>query len=93
MKIDDDYGEADEKGKKSLDQARGYIMRLAPNTRMGTITDAHLDHGQVEYLLHHDQRFDDKLPDFYIYEDDFEICERPTDQHVGTINRLIRYGS
>lgn len=68
-------------------------MRLAPNTRMGTIKDARLEHGHVEYLLQHDQRFNDRLPDFYIYEDDFEICGRPSDQRVRMINQLIRYGS
>jgi hypothetical protein len=98
MRIDDDYSTADADGKKLLHPARGFIgkyvrMKIAPNTRMGTVQDAHLEHGHVEYLLQHDQRFDARLPSFYIYEDDFEICERPSDQFVHTINQLIRYGS
>jgi hypothetical protein len=96
MEIDDHYSTADDNGKQLLQHARKFIgkyvrMALAPKTRMGTIEDAHLDHGRVEYLFHHDQRFNDKLPKFYIYEDDFEICERPSDEYVRTVNVLIRY--
>lgn len=98
MQIDDNYRNANDEGKELLQQARSYIgkyarMKVAPNTRMGIIEDARLYHGRVEYLFHHDQRFEDKLPNFYICQDDFETCDRPTDEYVLAINQIIRYGS
>jgi hypothetical protein len=66
---------------------------LAPNTRKGTITDTKIEHGHIEYLFHHDERFDNRLPDFWAMEGDFEPCDRPTDEEVDRINMLIRRGS
>jgi hypothetical protein len=68
-------------------------MILAPNTRKGTITDSKIEHGNVEYLFHHDQRFDDRLPDLWVMESDIEACVKPTDAEVATINALAKYGS
>lgn len=68
-------------------------LTLAPRTRMGTITDIKTEHGHVEYLFHHDERFDDRTPDFWASEGDFEACERPSDEYVATINALIKRGS
>jgi hypothetical protein len=68
-------------------------MILAPNTRMGTLGEAKTEHGRLEYLFHHDTRFDDVLPPFYVPESDVEACSRPTDDQVTAINKLSRYGS
>lgn len=68
-----------------------YVCLLdAPRTRIGTIAKTRMDNGQLEYLFHQDERFADKIPDFWAVAGDFEPCERPTDQHVATINALIR---
>ena len=66
---------------------------LAPKTRKGTIIDTKTEHGHTEYLFHHDERFDDRVPDFWAEESDFEACARPTDAEVATINMLIERGS
>jgi hypothetical protein len=74
---------------------RGQYVRMviAPNTRKGIITDTKIEHGHVEYLFHHDQRFDDTLPDFWVLPSEIEPCERPTDAQVAAINMLSKYGS
>ena len=65
----------------------------APRTRIGTIIDTKSEHGHTEYLFHQDERFADKLRDFWAMEGDFEQCERPTDKYVATINALLQRGS
>lgn len=67
---------------------------LAPNTRKGTITEVVLgDDGKTQFKFHHDERFRDTLPDIYRPEYDFEECDRPSDDEVELINKLIEYGS
>ena len=75
--------------------AKGQYVRmiLAPNTRLGTITDIKIEDGNVEYLFHHDERYDDRLPDFWALPSDIEPCDHPTDAQVATINALAKYGS
>jgi hypothetical protein len=68
-------------------------MVIAPNTRMGTITDKKVEGARVEYLFHHDPRFDDRLPDCWVPPSDIEPCDRPTDSQVAAINALAKYGS
>ena len=65
----------------------------APRTRIGTITRTKIEHGHTEYLFHQDERFVDKLADFWAMEGDFEPCERPTDAYVKQINGLLKPGS
>jgi hypothetical protein len=65
----------------------------APRTRIGTITSTKIEHGHTEYLFHQDERFADKLRDFWAMEGDFEPCERPTDAYVEQINSLLKPGS
>jgi hypothetical protein len=71
----------------------GQYVRLiiAPNTRMGTVTDTQMERGRAQYLFHHDERFDDTLPDSRVYEDEIESCERPADTEVDRINKLAKY--
>jgi hypothetical protein len=66
---------------------------LAPRTRIGTIARTKIQHGRTEYLFHQDERFADKLTDFWAVDGDFEPCERPTDEYVAAINALIKRGS
>ena len=41
-----------------------YVRKMmAPNARMGTITETRTRKGRVEYLFHQDSRFDGVLPD------------------------------
>jgi hypothetical protein len=74
---------------------KGQYVRLllAPNTRKGTIIDVKTEHSRLQYLFHHDPRFDDRTPDFWAEEGDFEPCERPTDAEVTAINKLAKYGT
>ena len=90
----------DDAGKKLLDHARNFVAEsvrlvLAPETRTGTIQDAHLEYGRLEYFFHLDPRFKPKIPsvDFFVEEGDFEICEILTDEYVRTVNFLIDYGT
>jgi hypothetical protein len=68
-------------------------MLIAPRTRNGTITDTRVEHGRVEYLFHHDPRFDDRTPDFWLSESEVEPCNPPTDAEVAAINALAKYGT
>jgi hypothetical protein len=65
-------------------------LRIAPNTRMGTITGSHVEGTRTEYVFHHDERFHDRTPDFYVLEEEVEPWERPSDEHVALINRLTQ---
>ena len=69
----------------------GQYVRLvwAPKTHLGTIAAARYAEGNVEYL-HRDQRFDDKLPDFWVLPNEIETRGWPTDSEVMTVNRLAR---
>lgn len=73
----------------------GTYVRLvvAPNTRMGTVTQGTVDAGKERYLFHHDKRFHDTIPDLYVFDYDIEICPRPNDEQVRAINALIKRGT
>jgi hypothetical protein len=64
---------------------------IAPQTRMGTIASAPNAKGM--YLFHHDLRFTDRLEDSFVYEDEIELCEPPTNEEVKAINALIKRSS
>jgi hypothetical protein len=71
----------------------GQYVRLvwAPRTHLGTIAAARYEEkGGVEYLFHHDQRFDDKLPDFWVLPSEIEPCEQPTNSEVMAVNKLLK---
>jgi hypothetical protein len=70
----------------------GQYVRIiwAPRTHFGTITATRWEEGGDEYLFHHDQRFADKLPDFWVLSSEIEPCARPTDSQVAEINRLLK---
>jgi hypothetical protein len=76
----------------SLKTMVGQYVRLvwAPKTRLGTVTAARGENLSIEYLFHHDQRFDDKLPDFWVLRSEIEECKRPTNSEVMAVNRLIK---
>jgi len=61
-------------------------MKLSPNTRMGTVEDNKLEHGQVQYLFHSDPRFSHRLPDVYLMEDELEHAQRPSDAEMAKID-------
>jgi len=61
-------------------------MKVAPNARMGTVEDSKLEQGEVLVLFRLDPRFSEKVPDFYLREEDLQHCERPSDAQVKTIN-------
>lgn len=65
---------------------------MAPNTRVGTITDTRTRKGRVEYLFHQDSRFKDVLTDIWLGEIEIEECTRPKDDEVDTINAFQRHG-
>jgi hypothetical protein len=67
-----------------------YVRLLAaPNTRMGTITRIKIEHGRTQYLFHQDERINAPIRDFWAEEGDFELCDRPTDDHVNVINGIL----
>jgi hypothetical protein len=70
----------------------GQYVRLvwAPRTHLGTVTATRGNKLNIEYLFHHDQKFDDKLPDSWVLRCEIEECKRPTNSEVMAVNRLIR---
>ncbi|MGH9524920.1 MAG: hypothetical protein ACRD3E_20535 [Terriglobales bacterium] len=65
----------------------------APNTRMGVVSSGTLDGGKPRYFFRHDNRFKDVIPDLFVFADEIEVCERPTDEQVRAINVLIERGT
>ena len=72
-------------------------IKMAPNTRLGTIEDTKVERGRTFYHFLQDPRFHEVSPgpvfEAWILEDELEFCARPTDQQVEAINKLIRAGS
>jgi len=65
-------------------------FRDAPGSRMGTLTsDAD---AKGKFMFRHDPRFVDALPDVGVFEDEIELCARPTDEQVKAINAVIKRG-
>ena len=65
-------------------------MRLvvAPKTCRGIIADRRITQGSVEFLFHHDERFERRIADLWVLEAEIEMCPRPTDAEVKVINML-----
>jgi hypothetical protein len=72
---------------------KGAYVRLivAPNTRMGIISKG-VDEGKPCFVFHQDERFDDTIPDMYVFDYDIEECERPSDEQIALINALAKRG-
>jgi hypothetical protein len=68
-------------------------MKVAPNTRMGTVHHHNDEDSSEKLIFRHDPRFADPLPDMYVFEDEVEPCRRPSDVEVTTIHALIKRGS
>lgn len=62
---------------------------LAPETRRGTIREVSNAQGKERFLFKLDPRFSDRLDDFYVFSDEIEECECPSDEEVRRINALI----
>ena len=69
-------------------------MVIAPSTRMGTIVDVRTnERGVVEYTFQADPRIINPMPDIFVFEDEIQSCERPSDSHIAAINALIKRGT
>ena len=71
-------------------------LRMAPNTRMGTIEDSKVERGRTLYHFLQNQRFHEA--DGVVYrgwhlEVELERCARPSNEHVDKINKAMAYGS
>jgi hypothetical protein len=62
----------------------------AAHTRMGTLSGMRDKNGRRQFLFHQDQRFHDTIPDSYVFEDEVEECQPPTDAEVHAINVLLK---
>lgn len=64
-----------------------YVRILsAPIAQLGTIISSKTEEGETKYLFHHDPRFnDDRMPDFWVTENDIQACARPADADVAKI--------
>jgi hypothetical protein len=77
---------------KSGDYVR---LKIAPNTRIGTIEGSKIEKSYTQYLFRQDKRVTSEAntPDFYVFDDEIERCARSTDVQIQRINRLIERGS
>jgi hypothetical protein len=64
-------------------------MIIAPETRRGTIHIENDGRGVPRFVFQLDPRFAEKLADFIIDEGDIEECERPSDEEITLINRIL----
>ena len=69
---------------------RDTLLSETSKPSLRTVTAARGEDLSVEYLFHHDQRFDDKVPDFWVLRSEIEECKRPTNSEVMAVNRLIK---
>ena len=70
----------------------GRYVRLviAPNTRMGSVEGTRGEGGCQHYSFRHGRRFDDTLPDAWVYEDEIGPWGGLTDVEVAVINTVSR---
>lgn len=74
-------------------QDGSYVRLLAaPMTRRGTIHKARNPAGREQFVFRLDPRFDEQLQDFYVFEDEVEQCERPSDEEVSLLRRSVKSG-
>ena len=69
-----------------------YVRRKV-DSRKGTIEGSCIEGERLQYLFCYDPRFLDALPDSYVFEDEVEPFDRPTDDEVEEINSFIKRGS
>lgn len=65
-------------------------FRAAPGSRMGTLTSDADASGK--FMFRHDPRFSDTIPDVEVFEDEIELCTKPTDAQVKAVNATIKRG-
>lgn len=68
-------------------------MKVAPNTRLGTIEGSRKEGKYVTYIFRSDPQYYDPLPDFYVIEAEVELCKRPGDEYFRQINETIKRSS
>jgi hypothetical protein len=70
-----------------------YVYHVkARRTRRGTITDGVMHNGKMSYVFHLDSRFNDAAMwgEVSYWEHELVECERPSDEEIAEINRLLQ---
>lgn len=70
-----------------------YVCHVkARRTRRGTVTDGVMHDGKVSYTFHLDPRLIDaaKVRDVSYWEHELVECQRPSDEEIAEINRLLQ---
>ena len=70
-----------------------YVYHVkARRTRRGTITDGVMHNGKMSYIFHLDPRFKDAdaLGEVSYWDCELVECERPSDEEIAEINRLLQ---
>jgi hypothetical protein len=85
---------AEENQKRRNEKTGQYVRLLVEGTR-GTLGDSVVEDDHLEYLFEPDGRFKTLgMPrDFYVSENEFELCDRPTDEEVARLNALFDTGA
>lgn len=66
-------------------------LRRMPTTHVGTICGGDQHMGVTRYMFHLDERLSDvEFTDRYIREEDLELCDAMTEEHVARVNGLMR---
>ena len=72
-------------------------MKVAPQTRIGTIEGSEEQRGRTMYIFRQDPRLKEAVPgppvEIFLSEEEVEPCERPTDAYWKTVNELIERGT
>jgi len=84
-----------EENQKRHNEKTGQYVRLVVEGTRGTLGHAIVEHDHLEYLFEPDGRFKTLgMPrNFYVVENEFELCDRPTDEEVARINALFEAGA
>lgn len=81
----------------ALENGQYVRMRIAPDTRIGTIEGSEVQRGRTMYIFRQDPRLKEAVPgppvEIFVAEEEVEPCKRPTDDYWDKVNRLIERGS
>ncbi|WP_446743612.1 hypothetical protein [Silvibacterium acidisoli] len=70
--------------------AGSYVrLRSAPGSQLGTLQDAGQHEGRERFLFSLDSRLAEYASDIYLFAEDVEVCERPTDEEIELINKFL----
>lgn len=64
-------------------------LKSARGSHLGTLQDASPHEGRERFLFSLDPRLAEYADDAYVFAEDVEVCDRPTDEEIALINKFL----